>query len=135
MHCIPSYLPFPTSPFLLVPSWYQRTKIGLRTSLRNKKMINDHIKGLYKTTCYKTKSNISQFFFSHWPLRKCFFLFPYQCVCKFWKIYKIHRQTFIVYKNGENLKILIEIFCQKLVVSNVILAFLDHLKPKIFFIG
>ena len=30
---------------------------------------------------------------------------------------------------------LIEIFCQKLIVSNVILAFLDHLKPKIFFVG
>ena len=36
-------------------------------------------------------------------------------------------------KNGENLKILIEIFCQKLIVFNVIPAFLDHLKPKMFF--
>ena len=31
----------------------------------------------------------------------------------------------------ENLKMLIEIFCQKLMASNVILAVLDHLKPKI----
>ena len=31
------------------------------------------------------------------------------------------------------MKILIEIFCQKLVVSNIISVFLDHLKPKIFF--
>ena len=30
-------------------------------------------------------------------------------------------------------KILIEILRQKFIVSNVILAFLDHLKPKIFF--
>ena len=30
---------------------------------------------------------------------------------------------------------LIEIICQKRIVSNVILAFLDHLKPKTFFIG
>ena len=30
---------------------------------------------------------------------------------------------------------LIEIFCQRLVDSNVILAFLDHLKPKSFFVG
>ena len=30
---------------------------------------------------------------------------------------------------------LMEIFCQKLIVSNVILAFLDHLKPQIFFAG
>ena len=41
----------------------------------------------------------------------------------------------MVYKNGENLKILIEIFCQKLIASNVILDFLDHLRPKIFFVG
>ena len=46
-----------------------------------------------------------------------------------------HRQAFIVYKNGENLKILTEIFCQKPIVSNVILAFLDNLKPKIFFVS
>ena len=29
------------------------------------------------------------------------------------------------------MKVLIEIFCQKLTISNVILAFLDYLKPKI----
>ena len=28
-----------------------------------------------------------------------------------------------------------EMFCQKLVVSNVILVFLDYLKPNIFFVG
>ena len=43
--------------------------------------------------------------------------------------------TFIVYKNGENLKMQIEIFRQVLIVSDIILAFLDHLKPKIFFVG
>ena len=48
---------------------------------------------------------------------------------------RFHRKAFIAYKNGEHLKILIEIFCQKLIVSNVILVFLDHLKPKIFFAG
>ena len=37
-------------------------------------------------------------------------------------------------KNRENLKIQIEIFCQKHIVSNVISAFLDHLKPKFFFL-
>ena len=30
---------------------------------------------------------------------------------------------------------LIEIFCQKPIVSNFILAFLDHLKPKMFFVS
>ena len=44
-------------------------------------------------------------------------------------------QAFMVYKNGENLKILIEMFRQKRLVSDVILTFLDHLKPKIFFVG
>ena len=46
-----------------------------------------------------------------------------------------HWQTVIVYKNGENLKILTEIFRQNLIVSNDILTFLDHRKPKIFFVG
>ena len=31
------------------------------------------------------------------------------------------------------MKILIEIFCQKLIVSNVFSAFLDYLKPIFFF--
>ena len=97
-------------------SWYQKPKIGLRMSLRNKKMINYHIKELYKTT----KSNFYQFFISHWLLHKGFLI-------------RLHQQVFIVYKKGENLKVLIEIFCQKNIVSNGILAFLDHLKPKIFF--
>ena len=43
-----------------------------------------------------------------------------------------HWQAFIVHKNGEKLKVLIDIFLEKLTVSNAILAFLDHLKPKIF---
>ena len=41
---------------------------------------------------------------------------------------KFHWQAFSVYKNEQNLKILKEIFRQKLIVSNVILAFLNHLK-------
>ena len=64
-----------------------------------------------------------------------FFLFSYQNVRKFEKLIQFHRQVSIVYKNGENLKILIEIFCQEIIVSNVIFAFLEHLKPKIFFVG
>ena len=48
---------------------------------------------------------------------------------------RFHQQAVIVYKNGENLKILVEIFHQKLIVSKVVLAFLDHLKPQIFFVG
>ena len=49
-------------------------------------MINYHLKGLYKTTCYKTKSSFSQFLLTAVLV---FFLFPYQRVSKFWKIDKI----------------------------------------------
>lgn len=48
---------------------------------------------------------------------------------------RFYRQAFILYKNGEKLKTLIEMFRQKLRVSIVILAFLDYLKPKIFFVS
>ena len=115
----------------LASSWYQQAKIGLRMSWQNKKMINYHIKGLYKTTCYKTKSNCSLFFLSHWLLHKCFFLFPYPSFFS-----RFHWQAFVAYKNRENLKMWkFEIFYPKLIVSNVILAFLDNLKPKISFVS
>ena len=48
---------------------------------------------------------------------------------------RFHWQAFIAYKNGENLRIMIEVFRQKLIVSNVNLVVLDHLKPKTFFVG
>ena len=77
-------------------------------------MINYHIKGLYKTTSYKTKSKCSQFF-SHWLLHKSFFFFPIKAFANFEKLIKFHWQALTVYKYGQNLKMLI-------------LAFLDHLK-------
>ena len=98
-------------------------------------MINYHIKGLDKITCYKTESNFSRVFFSHWLLHKCFFLFLIKAFVNFEKLIRFHWLAFTVYKNGDNLKMLIEIFCQKLLVSNVILAFLDYLKSKDFFVG
>ena len=111
-------------------SW--KAKIELRMSLRNKKMINYHIKWLNKTTCYQTNSNFSQFFFSHWLLHKCFFSFLIKAFANFEKLIWLHWHAFVVYKNGENFKILKKIFFQKLVVYNVVLAFLDQLKPRIF---
>ena len=107
----------------LLSSWYQKPNIGLRMSLGNKKMINYHIKGLYKTIFCKTKSYFSQFF-----------AFLIKAFANFEKSIRFHWQAFIIYKNGEYLKILIEMFCQKLIVSNVILTFLEHLKPKMFFV-
>ena len=93
--------------------------------LRNKKMINYHIKGLYKTTFCKTKFSFSQFFFSHGQLHKFFFSFLIKAFTNFEKLIRFHWQTLIVYKNRETLKMLIEMFCQKLIVSDVVLAFLD----------
>ena len=46
----------------LASFWNQKAKTGLQMRLRNKKLTNYHIKGLYKT---KTKRNFSHFFFSH----------------------------------------------------------------------
>ena len=60
-----------------------------------------------------------------------FFLFPYE---NFGKLIRFHWEALIVHKNEENLKMLIEIFYQKLFVSNVILAFLDRLKPTVLLI-
>ena len=133
---IPSYLSFPTSPFdISCVILISKSKNWTVNELAKQKIINYHIKGLHKTTCYKAKSNFPQSFFSHWLLHKCFFSFLIKAFANFEELIRFHWQAFIVYKNGENLKMLIEIFCQKLIVSNVILAFLDHLKPKIFFVG
>ena len=62
---------FPTSPFDI--SCVTLISKSKNWAFQTKKMINCHIKGLYKTTCYKTNSNSSQFYFSHWLLHKCFF--------------------------------------------------------------
>ena len=62
----------------------------------------------------------------------CFFSFLIKAFARFNKLIQFHRPAFILYKTGESFKILKEIFRQKLTVSNVILAFLDHLKPKTF---
>ena len=75
------------------------------------------------------------FLFSYWLLYECFFSLVIKAFASFEKLIRFYQQAFTVYKNGENLKILIEIFRQKLLVSNVTLAFLDHLKSKIFFLG
>ena len=86
----------------LASSWYQKAKLALRMSLRNKKMVYYHINGLCKSIGYKTKSNFSQFFFSRWLLHKCFSFFLIKAFAKFEKLIRFHWQAFILYKNGEN---------------------------------
>ena len=53
-----------------------------------------------------------------------FFSFLIKALANFEELIRFHWQAFIVYKNGKKLKMLTEIFC-----------LLDHLKPKIFFVG
>ena len=122
-------MPFPVSPFdifciILIPKSGNCTADELA---KQKKWLI--IKRLYKTACF----NFYQFHLFSLTAVWVLFLLPYQSVCHFEKLIRFHRQVFIVYKTGENLKILIKIFRQQVIVSNVILAFLDHLKLKIFF--
>ena len=118
-----------TLPLLifLASSWYQKAKIGLRMSFGNKKVINYHIKKLYKTTSYKTIPTFLSFS-SHRLLHKRFFSFLIKALANFEKLIRFHWQAFIVYINRVYLKMLIQLFCRKLIVSNLTLAFLDHLK-------
>ena len=77
----------------LASSWYQKAKIGLRMSLRNKKMINFILKDIIKQAVIKQSPTFLSFYF----LIDCcviVFLFPYQSVCKFWKIDKISLASF-----------------------------------------
>ena len=46
-----------------------------------------------------------------------------------------HHQDFIICKNGQSSKMLIEVILQKRIVSNFILALLEHMKPRIFFVS
>ena len=98
-----------------------------------KKILIIILKGLYKTTFHKTKSNLfSQFFFSHWQLHEFFFLFFYQSVCKFLKLYKILLASFHCVKKWRKFENTDRNILPK---TNVILTFLNNLKPKFFFVG
>ena len=66
---------------------------------------NYHFKGLYKTTCYKTKSNFSQFCYSHWLLHEGFFSFLIKAFVKSENLIRFHHQAFIISKHREKLKI------------------------------
>ena len=122
----------PTSPFdISCVILKSKSKNWAVNELAKQK--NDyHIKGLYKT---KKKLQLFSFIIFSLTAAQAFFLSPYQEFANFEKLTRFHWQAFTVYVNGENLKMLIEIFRQKLIVSSIILAFLDHLKPKIFFVS
>ena len=66
-----------------------------------------------------------------------FWVSPLKAFVKSKNAIRFHHQAFIICKNRHiqiSLKILIEVIRQK-IVSNVILAFWDHLQPRIFFVG
>ena len=59
---------------------------------------------------------------------------PLKVFVKIRNLIRFHHQAFIICKNRQSLKMLVEVIRQK-IVSNVILAFLHYLKPRIFFVG
>ena len=80
----------------------------LRMSLRNKKQtINYHFKGFIKQPVIKQSPTFPCFSFLIDCCMSVFFCFLITAFVNFEKLLKFHRQAFIVYKNGENLKILI----------------------------
>ena len=52
-----------------------------------------HFKGFYKRICYKTKSNFSKFFNSHWLLMS-FVSFLVKAFVKYEKLLRFHHQSF-----------------------------------------
>ena len=133
-YCNLPFLAICRSQLPLLISGIKKQKLGCKWACEIKKWLIIILKGFIKQPVIKHSPTFLSFSF----LIDCYisvFSFSLSMLANFEKFIRFHRQAFTVYKNGENLKILIEIFCQKPIVSNVILAFLDHLKPKIFFIG
>ena len=84
-----SYLLSPVSHFDIpdIKKW----KLCCEWAWEIKKMISYHLKGLHKLVCYKTKSNFSQFFSSHWLLYECFFSFLINALVNFEKFIRFYR--------------------------------------------
>ena len=102
---------FPLLIFL-ASSWFQKSKIAPQMSLLNKKKwLILILKGFIKQSVF-----YSVFFLSDFCISVFFsFLIKAFVNLKNWKDF-IGK---LLYKNGESLKILIEIVCQKLLISNV----------------
>ena len=127
---------FPTSPFdISCVILISKSKNWAANELsKKKKWLIIILKGFIKQPVIKQSPNFLSFSFLIDYYISVFFSFLTNVFANIESFIRFHWKAFIVYKNGENLKTLKEIFCQKLIVSNVILAFLDHLEPKIFFI-
>ena len=113
-YCNLTFLAICCSQFLLsiffALSWYQKAKITLWTSFRNKKK-NCEQKGLLKKTwlIIILKGFIKQplikqsptflSFFSQWLLYECYLHFLMKAFVDFEKLVRFHQQAFTVYKN------------------------------------
>ena len=69
-----------------------------------KKLLIIIFKGFIKQPVIKQSPTFFSFF-RHWLLYECYFPFLIKAFADFEKLIRFHRQAFIVYKNGENLKI------------------------------
>ena len=130
---IPSYLPFPAFPFdISCVILISKSKNWVANELtKKKKRLIIILKEFLKQPVIKQSSTFICFSFL---IDYCISMFSLSLSkrLEILKNIRFHWQAFIVYKNWEILKMLIEIFCQKIIVSKIILAFLDHLKPKTF---
>ena len=116
-------------PFFFL--WYfsrhpdiKKQTLGYKWAWETKNWLIIILKGLI-TQPVKKSPTIVSFSFLIYCCISVFFSFLIKAFANFEKLIWFHWQAFIVYKTGENVKVRIEIFCQKLIVSNVVSAFLD----------
>ena len=113
------YFPFDFSCVILIPkSKYWAANIGLQilgckywaaNELAKQKNIIIILKDFIKQPVIKQSPTFLSFFLIHCYING-FFSFLIKPFLNFEKLIRFHWQAFIVYKNGENLKMLIEIF-------------------------
>ena len=103
----------------LASSWYQKANYGYEWACKIKKWLIIILKGFIKQSVIKQSLTFLSFC-SHWLLHKSLLSSLIKAVANFVKMIRFRRQPFIVHKNGENLKILIEKSYQKRIISSVI---------------
>ena len=130
---------FPLS-IILASSWHQKTKLALWTSWWNKKQsfeLKDLLKKKWlieeKITCYiKQSPNFLSFSFLIDYCMSIFFSFLIKAYVNLEKMINFVGKFSLKWRKLENTEGNVS---PKTLVSNVLLAFLDQWKPKIFFVG
>ena len=125
---------FPLLIFL-ASSWHQKTKIALWKSLQNKKklwtkrLIEEKWLVAISKGFIRKNLNKKTFLSFSFLINCCmtvFFSFLIKSFVNLEKLIRFHQQAFIIYKNGENLKIVKEMFRQKL----YFLTFFGFFRPS-----